>query len=876
MKKLNQTLIYIVLCVCIFNVRTIQARDAYVPTTGDVRIPILLVEFKDNSFTLNNPVEAVNQLFNTNGGTNPSAKGSVHTYYYETSAGQLNLQYDVYGPYKLSREMSYYGGNQGNSSNKNAQGLVIEAARLAEEAGVDFAQYDNDGDGFIDNVSIITAGHNEAEGASANHIWPHYSTIYNYTIISGKRLYGYLMTSELCGSNGNIQSGIGTYCHEFGHALGLPDLYNTESSKVYTVGTWDIMCSGSYNHDGCVPPTFSAYERWHMGWLTPEQLLTPGTKELEAIETSNTAYLISSGTHNLKAEDPNISEFWLLENRVKTGWDKNPDAIVGEGMLISHITWDANKWNRNTFNNQSPLGYAIEWAANDNPSRATASDLYPGTAEVTYFTPTLNDREQLQDQRLVNIFNDTEKNIYFFYGIQTDYGFQFTPSELPVLITEFYTEIYRYDIATVQINGTELTTDSVYISVSNRQFEFSVDSLQWYSLGDTLRDAISAEATYNQQLYIRHKPINKHCDTINASLMITNRDNSIINILPLKGVAPRATIIATPVLTDSTDITTTEATIRWQAVKDVERYYITCYSLENGTGTETQDFDNYTSAQDMQKDEWYTSGTLSNGAFGQGKHAIYLSQSNDTLQSCIYPDCLQKISVLLNNNLVSQTGDSPEGKLTIYVSKNGKDWSELATQYILSTTTKLTKTWDVDTAQHFNRVSFQYKHISGSGGVFIDNIACTMPHTPTYIHRGQEFFVSNKYTETTFSDLQMATTYYAQVQAYENKGCVPHYTPHSTPLAFRTKGAPTPREGLTILRMEDGSYNVLLPKESNGNETLSVFDIFGHLVWTMAIKPQCTIVTIPASALTNGNPYLVKLYEGKIHRKDASGKLIAY
>ena len=217
MKKLNQILLYIVLCVCIFNVRTIQARDAYVPTTGDVRIPIILVEFQDNTFTLTNPVEAINQLFNTTGGTNPSAKGSVHTSYYETSLGQLNLQYDIYGPYKLSREMSYYGGNIGNNSDKNATALVIEAANLAEAAGVDFAQYDNDGDGNIDNVSIITAGHNEAEGASADHIWPHYSTIYSYTVISGKRLLGYLMTSELCGSSGNIQSGIGTYCHEFGH-----------------------------------------------------------------------------------------------------------------------------------------------------------------------------------------------------------------------------------------------------------------------------------------------------------------------------------------------------------------------------------------------------------------------------------------------------------------------------------------------------------------------------------------------------------------------------------------------------------------------------------------------------------------------------------
>ena len=220
---------------------------SYMPSRGVVRVPVLLVNFADYSFTIENPIEKFEDYFNGKGGSNPHATGSVHDYYIASSDSALDLQYEVVGIYTLSQDMEYYGSNQTNSSgvttnhNIHARELVEEVVELAAQKGVNFSRYDNDNDGYIDNISIIVAGYNEAEGAAERTIWPHYSTINNGKKYSGKSISGYLITSEYRGSGGKVQAGIGTYCHEFGHALGLPDLYDTSVSDNYTVGYWDIM-----------------------------------------------------------------------------------------------------------------------------------------------------------------------------------------------------------------------------------------------------------------------------------------------------------------------------------------------------------------------------------------------------------------------------------------------------------------------------------------------------------------------------------------------------------------------------------------------------------------------------------------------------------
>ena len=123
--------------------------------------------------------------------------------------------------------------------------MIVEACNLVADQGVDMTQYDTDNDGRLDNVFVYYAGHNEAEGAASNTIWPHRSVVTTGDRVQGKLIYDYACTSELRGSAGTSMCGIGTFCHEFGHVLGLPDYYDTERSGAYTIGSWDIMCSGS-------------------------------------------------------------------------------------------------------------------------------------------------------------------------------------------------------------------------------------------------------------------------------------------------------------------------------------------------------------------------------------------------------------------------------------------------------------------------------------------------------------------------------------------------------------------------------------------------------------------------------------------------------
>ena len=129
-------------------------------------------------------------------------------------------------------------------------------------------------------------------------------------VFDGKILYDYACSSELKGNSGSNMCGIGTFCHEFSHVLGLPDLYDTEYSGHNTLGSWDIMDYGGYSNNGRTPPSFSSYERFYLGWLTPTILNSAANITIDELQSSNQAYLVSStGTHNLDGASPNPNSF---------------------------------------------------------------------------------------------------------------------------------------------------------------------------------------------------------------------------------------------------------------------------------------------------------------------------------------------------------------------------------------------------------------------------------------------------------------------------------------------------------------------------------------------------------------------------------------
>ena len=203
------------------------------PLEGNPHSIVILVGFADLPFAQTKA--QFEQLLNESGYSYDGATGSCRDYFIAASDSAFQPTFDVYGPYQLSNNMAYYGGTSGSNHDVRPGDMVAEACQLAHDAGVDFAQYDTNGDGVLDNVFVYYAGHNQAEGADESTIWPHKSTIeYKGVVLDGKRVANYACTSEYKGASGTQRCAIGTFVHEFGHVLGLPDFYDTEYEN-YTV-----------------------------------------------------------------------------------------------------------------------------------------------------------------------------------------------------------------------------------------------------------------------------------------------------------------------------------------------------------------------------------------------------------------------------------------------------------------------------------------------------------------------------------------------------------------------------------------------------------------------------------------------------------------
>jgi M6 family metalloprotease-like protein len=315
------------------------------------------------------------ELFNGGGSTTLTWRKYYQDMSANAGASQLNLQFDIVGPYTASNSATYYGQNIGGLDAHPAT-LAGEAIDLAEANGVDFSIYDNDSDGSVDAVVIIHAGRGEESGAHPDTIWSHrwdLASGLTYGDGSGPRTYDgriindYTMQPEYVFSPGD--STIGVFCHEFGHVLGLPDLYDTTYAS-NGVGSWSIMAFGSWNgpgNDGSVPAPLLAWEKEYIdtNWVTITDAAA-GFNTITDIETTNhQAYKVPLGP---------TTQYLLIERKAQTGgyWDQ---YLPADGLLITHIdefiitnTIAYNKVNSNTTNIPSNdiHGINIKEADNDN------------------------------------------------------------------------------------------------------------------------------------------------------------------------------------------------------------------------------------------------------------------------------------------------------------------------------------------------------------------------------------------------------------------------------------------------------------------------------------------------------------------------------
>lgn len=357
---------------------------------------LILVNFADQAFVT--PRDTINNMLNGEHFTRNysftynkrqytiSSSGSARKYFYDQSYGQYNPTFDVIGPVTLSNNISYYGENDRWGNDKRPTDMIKEACQLADEQyGIDFTQYDNDNDGYVDFVYVIYAGNGEADGGDENTVWPHQWNLTYANIrlsIDGKQIDRYACGNEINYAS-KVYDGIGTFCHEFSHVLGLPDLYPTDDGTHHTLYEWDLLDYGTYNNEGNTPPAYSAYERFFMGWLKPRVLTKPEYVWLNPLNFQNgEALLLCEGDeHNLVGHNPKPTDFYLVECRTQTGWDK---YLPGKGLLITHIRYSSNTWDYNTVNNDpNAMGVDLIEAKTNNASYGRASDAFP--AGATYW-----------------------------------------------------------------------------------------------------------------------------------------------------------------------------------------------------------------------------------------------------------------------------------------------------------------------------------------------------------------------------------------------------------------------------------------------------------------------------------------------------------
>lgn len=348
---------------------------------------VLLVDYTDKAFKTTNTVADFDSLMNGKNYTYNGAYGSVGRYFSEQSNGLYNPHFDVVGPIHLPHDVAWYGKNatsgEASGNDRYLADFVIDACMAADSIyGVDFTQYDNDGDGNVDFVYIIYAGYGEADGGGSNTIWPHNfslfsalyyhlsyqteyyvnsGTDYNLPMFDGLYVDNYACSMELRYNYGSgARTGIGCIAHEFGHVLGLPDLYDTSYGTNYydgyTPSEWDIMDGGSYNDDTNTPPNYSVYEKYFLGWVTPELLagyVTEGgdtiTEISRILPADGTTYAMMTRncSPDLKGSERTDTVYYM-ENRQQEGWDA---YIPGHGMLMWRVVYNDDAWYSNKPNN---------------------------------------------------------------------------------------------------------------------------------------------------------------------------------------------------------------------------------------------------------------------------------------------------------------------------------------------------------------------------------------------------------------------------------------------------------------------------------------------------------------------------------------------
>lgn len=358
-----------------------------IPTDGERPVLVILVNFADLQWSFaDDPKSEMTRMLNEPGYSGNYCDGSAADYFHASSNNVYQPSFDVYGPVTLPNPYFYYGRNI-EGSDANPWEMVIDACN-ALDSEIDFAKYDTNGDGYVDNVFIFYAGYGENEGAGDDFVWPHAFNIRyvdNCPELDGVKVDHYACTNELTlrriNGDPKTHSGIGTFCHEFGHVLGLPDVYATSYTTAFTPGTYCVMDQGSYNNNSRTPPLYSIYEKYALEWEKPIDITEGADINMQPTVDGGYSYRVT-------IDPARPTEYYLFENRQKHSWDT---FIPGHGMLVWHVDFNQAAWDSNVVNN-NPVHQHLDVVEADGmaDSGTQGGDTFPGISGISEFKGTGN------------------------------------------------------------------------------------------------------------------------------------------------------------------------------------------------------------------------------------------------------------------------------------------------------------------------------------------------------------------------------------------------------------------------------------------------------------------------------------------------------
>ncbi len=342
------------------------------PAVDTVFLLVILVDFSDNPWDggVEGTPALIDSVLFSEGYLNPT--GSMTDYFLENSYGTFMVRGDLYGYYRAPETYAWY--ENGDNGLSMGRVLARHAVEMAAPHIPDFTKYDSNNDGYCDGLIIIHAGPGAETGAFG--IWSHKSTIDPPLVYDGVTLSAYTMNPEEY--QGQL-SPIGVFCHEYGHFLGLPDLYDIDYDPPSSrgLGNWALMASGSYNGASRVPAHLIAWCKSQVGFLNLIDITENSYQvAVPSVEDNPIAYRL----YNNVTTD---TEYWVVENKQPYGFDA---GLPFWGLCVFHVDENA------PWPNINHLWYhvAMEQADGNNDialggSRGDAGDPFPGNSNARAF-----------------------------------------------------------------------------------------------------------------------------------------------------------------------------------------------------------------------------------------------------------------------------------------------------------------------------------------------------------------------------------------------------------------------------------------------------------------------------------------------------------